>query len=119
MANELKSLTIKMQLINWPGRFFITINTKEDLLEPIQIEFLFDSIMQDYPIIHLCFGKFWRYGIKIISVMIFMANTLNTKVIIMKEKPKDIKNFKVHDGQQRLNRFIYWIKRQLCIPLCL
>jgi uncharacterized protein with ParB-like and HNH nuclease domain len=39
----------------------------------------------------------------------------------MKEKPKDIKNFKVViDGQQRLNSFIYWIKRQLCIPpLCL
>jgi hypothetical protein len=62
-------------------------------LEPIQIEFLFDSIMQDYQLYIYVLGSCEDSGIKINSFMIFLKYVVNIVGNNHERKTKGYKKF--------------------------
>lgn len=115
MANELeKAITIKNAIDKIDsGDFLLPSIQRRFVWNPIQIEFLFDSIMQDYPINTFMFWEVEDDGIKNqFRFYDFLKKYVEYQGGNNHErKTKGYKNFKaVIDGQQRLNSLYIGLK---------
>ena len=115
MANELeKAITIKNAIDKIDsGDFLLPSIQRRFVWNPIQIEYLFDSIMQDYPINTF---MFWEVEDDSIKNQFRFYDFLKKYVEYQggnnnERKTKGYKNFKaVIDGQQRLNSLYIGLK---------